>query len=55
MTIAKVNASPANWAVVGGGMMGLATALRLAEKGQRVTLLEAASEFGAAQREVQHC
>ncbi len=45
MTIAKENAS-AHWAVVGGGMMGLATALRLAEKGQRVTLLEAAPELG---------
>lgn len=34
------------WAVVGGGMLGLATAWRLAERGERVTLLEAAPELG---------
>ena len=34
------------WAVVGGGMLGLATAWRLAERGQRVTLLEAAPQLG---------
>ena len=33
-------------AVVGGGMLGLAAAWRLAERGQRVTLLEAAPELG---------
>jgi protoporphyrinogen oxidase len=35
-----------HWAVVGGGMMGLAAALKLLERGQRVTLLEAAPELG---------
>lgn len=34
------------WAVVGGGMLGLATAWRLAERGARVTLLEAAPQLG---------
>ena len=34
------------WAVVGGGMLGLTTALRLAEAGHRVTLFEAAADFG---------
>jgi len=47
MTIGNNNHSPvARWAVVGGGMMGLAAALRLAERGQQVTLLEAGSELG---------
>jgi protoporphyrinogen oxidase len=35
-----------HWAVVGGGMLGMALALRLAQRGQRVTLLEAAPQFG---------
>ncbi|MFN9912498.1 MAG: FAD-dependent oxidoreductase, partial [Pirellulaceae bacterium] len=35
-----------HWAVVGGGMMGLAAALKLLQRGQRVTLLEAAPELG---------
>ncbi|MDX1927036.1 MAG: NAD(P)/FAD-dependent oxidoreductase [Pirellulaceae bacterium] len=35
-----------HWAVVGGGMLGLATAWRLAERGEKVTVLEAASELG---------
>ncbi|TWT90236.1 hypothetical protein Mal64_06200 [Pseudobythopirellula maris] len=39
-------ASGDRWAVVGGGMLGLTLALRLAQKGQRVTLLEAAPELG---------
>lgn len=38
--------TPQSWAVVGGGMLGLATAWRLAERGQKVTLLEAAPELG---------
>jgi protoporphyrinogen oxidase len=33
-------------AVVGGGMLGMALALRLAQGGDRVTLFEAAPEFG---------
>ena len=35
-----------SWAIVGGGMLGLSLALRLAQKNQRVTLLEAAPELG---------
>lgn len=50
-SLASVNApqdpnSPRRWAVVGGGMLGLATAWRLAKAGQRVTLLEAADAIG---------
>src|SRR5580698_470193 len=33
-------------AIVGGGMLGLALALRLLEKGEHVTILEAAPELG---------
>jgi protoporphyrinogen oxidase len=33
-------------AVIGGGMLGMALALRLAERGTRVALFEAAAEFG---------
>ena len=41
------NAAPvARWAVVGGGMLGLATAWRLLQRGQKVTLFEAADEMG---------
>ncbi len=35
-----------SWAVVGGGMLGLATAWQLAKRGVRVTLFEAAPELG---------
>ncbi len=38
--------SQESWAVVGGGMLGLATAWRLAQSGARVTLLEAAPQLG---------
>ncbi len=39
--------SPAfHWAVVGGGMMGLAAAFKLVLRGQKVTILEAAPELG---------
>jgi protoporphyrinogen oxidase len=38
--------APNRTAVVGGGMLGMALALRLAERGDRVTLFEAAREFG---------
>ncbi|HKS27648.1 MAG TPA: NAD(P)/FAD-dependent oxidoreductase [Pyrinomonadaceae bacterium] len=34
------------WAVVGGGMLGMTLALRLAEAGKSVTLFESASELG---------
>lgn len=40
------NADPYHWAIVGGGMMGLTLALRLAEAGQRVTVLESGAEIG---------
>ncbi len=39
--------SQESWAVVGGGMLGLATAWRLAQRGVRVTLLEAALSWVA--------
>jgi len=35
-----------SWAVVGGGLLGMTVALRLAERGERVTLLEAADALG---------
>ncbi len=35
-----------HWGIVGGGMLGLTLALRLARQGERVTLLEAAPEIG---------
>jgi protoporphyrinogen oxidase len=41
-----VAVSPTTNAIVGGGMLGLALALRLAERGERVTLVEAAPGFG---------
>jgi len=34
------------WVVAGGGMLGLATAWRLAKAGHKVTLLEAADSIG---------
>ncbi|HET8720397.1 MAG TPA: FAD-dependent oxidoreductase [Nitrospira sp.] len=34
------------WAVVGGGLLGLTLALRLAQQGQNVTLIEAADHLG---------
>jgi protoporphyrinogen oxidase len=36
----------ANWAVVGGGFLGMTLALRLARQGKRVTLFEAAPSLG---------
>ena len=35
-----------NWAVVGGGMLGMTLAHRLAQAGKQVTVYEAAPEFG---------
>jgi protoporphyrinogen oxidase len=35
-----------NWAVVGGGMLGIATARKLVQAGQKVTLIEAADQIG---------
>jgi protoporphyrinogen oxidase len=34
------------WAIVGGGMLGMTLALRLAQQGKQVTLFEAADHFG---------
>ena len=36
----------ARWGIVGGGMLGMTLALRLAEQGRRVTLFEAAPQVG---------
>ncbi|MEM7387696.1 MAG: NAD(P)/FAD-dependent oxidoreductase, partial [Verrucomicrobiota bacterium] len=38
--------NPRNWAVVGGGFLGMTLALRLREKGDQVTLFEAAPHLG---------
>ncbi len=38
--------SDQSWAVVGGGLLGLSLALRLAQAGRRVTVFEAAPEVG---------
>ena len=38
--------TPQRWAVVGGGMLGLTLALRLARAGRNVTVFEAAPEVG---------
>jgi protoporphyrinogen oxidase len=46
MTLAHPAPQQDAWCVVGGGMLGLAAAWRLAERGARVTLLEAAPELG---------
>ncbi|MBR2536967.1 MAG: NAD(P)/FAD-dependent oxidoreductase [Hyphomicrobium sp.] len=40
------NASGQSWCIVGGGMLGLTFALRLAEAGHRVTVLEASPRLG---------
>ena len=40
------NDPPKHWGIVGGGMMGLALAHRLAKDGQRVTILEARPTLG---------
>ena len=46
MSINRGDAECCHWAMVGGGMMGLTLAHRLAQQGQRVTVLEAAPEIG---------
>ncbi len=38
--------APSHWGIVGGGMLGMTLALRLAEQGKRVTLIEAAPQVG---------
>lgn len=39
-------ANPERWGIVGGGMLGMTLALRLAQAGQDVTLFEAADHLG---------
>lgn len=39
-------AAPGQWGIVGGGMLGMTLALRLAQQGKRVTLIEAAPQVG---------
>ena len=46
MSDASNNCPKLTWGIVGGGMMGLTLALRLARLGQKVTILEAAPEIG---------
>jgi protoporphyrinogen oxidase len=41
-----MNPKPQNWAIVGGGMLGMTLAYRLAQQGQQVTLFEGATELG---------
>ncbi|MEM9905330.1 MAG: FAD-dependent oxidoreductase, partial [Cyanobacteria bacterium P01_D01_bin.44] len=38
--------SKERWAIVGGGMLGMTLAHRLAQAGKQVTLFEAAPELG---------
>lgn len=35
-----------NWAIIGGGMMGMTMALRLLQRGQKVTIFESAEKIG---------
>ncbi|NJM76654.1 MAG: FAD-dependent oxidoreductase, partial [Acaryochloridaceae cyanobacterium RU_4_10] len=37
---------PTRWAIIGGGMLGMTLAYRLAQQGQSVTLFESAPELG---------
>lgn len=46
MSRARQTPSPAGWAVIGGGMMGMTLANRLARAGRAVTLYEAADHVG---------
>jgi protoporphyrinogen oxidase len=41
-----MNPKTQNWAIVGGGMLGMTLAYRLAQQGQQVTLFEGAAELG---------
>lgn len=41
-----MNSTPQSWAIVGGGMLGMTLAYRLAQQGQQVTLFEGASALG---------
>jgi glycine/D-amino acid oxidase-like deaminating enzyme len=40
------DSSQQHWAVIGGGILGMTLAHRLAQRGARVTLLEAAPRLG---------
>lgn len=46
MSTAAITTSRQSWCIVGGGMLGLTFALRLAEAGHKVTVLEASSRLG---------
>src|SRR5882672_1368010 len=37
---------PQSWAILGGGILGMTVALRLAQQGQKVTLYESSKELG---------
>lgn len=41
-----VRLRPGRWGIVGGGMLGMTLALRLAQQGRDVTLIEAAPQWG---------
>lgn len=41
-----MNTTQQNWAIVGGGMLGMTLAYRLAQQGEQVTLFEGATELG---------
>ncbi|MGH9267692.1 MAG: FAD-dependent oxidoreductase, partial [Acidimicrobiales bacterium] len=41
-----MSTAPARWAIVGGGMLGLTLAHRLAQAGQSVTVIEGAEHLG---------
>jgi len=45
--------SAKTWGVVGGGILGMTMALRLAQRGQRVTLFESAAQLGGLASEWQ--
>lgn len=42
----NTTSQPTRWAIVGGGMLGMTLAYRLAQQGQSVTLFESAPELG---------
>jgi protoporphyrinogen oxidase len=45
-TSAYLSKHPSQWAIVGGGILGMTLALRLAQQGKAVTVLEAADGLG---------
>jgi protoporphyrinogen oxidase len=42
----KMTSTTERWAIVGGGILGMTLALRLAQQGKQVTLFEAANQLG---------